>query len=230
MERTAEGLRFTLAGAAVEALAEGGLWLVEPGALIVSDLHLEKGSAFAARGQLLPPYDTATTLARLAGLIAARRPRRVVSLGDSFHDGEAMARMSEPDRRRLQALVAATDWLWIAGNHDPTPPEWLGGRSAAAVEIAGLQLRHEPTPGAGHGEVAGHLHPCARVAGRGRSVRARCFVTDGRRLIMPAFGAYAGGLNACAPAVAGLFAEGFVALTLGQGGVHPAPQAALTLP
>jgi DNA ligase-associated metallophosphoesterase len=217
----AHGLGFALAGAAVEALPEGALWVAAEAALIVSDLHLEKGSAFGVRGQFLPPYDTRAALGRLSGLIERVRPGLVVALGDSFHDVGGPERMDAVDAAALRGLTARTDWVWIEGNHDPEVPGWLGGRAAQTLSLAGLTLRHEPSGAAG--EIAGHLHPCAKVSGRGRSVRARCFATDGARLVMPAFGAYAGGLNVCDDAFAALFPLGCAALMLGRQAVHPAP-------
>lgn len=204
------------------ATREGALFLPGPKAMIVSDLHLEKGSSFAVRGQLLPPYDTRATLSRLARLIERFAPRQVVSLGDSFHDRAAAARMHPQDAEALCALVGVVqDWIWIAGNHDPEPPAAIGGRAAPEALIGDILFRHEPVPAA-QGEAAGHLHPCARVLGRGRSVRARCFATDGRRIVLPAFGAYAGGLNVRDEAFATLFPEGLVALVLGRERVYPA--------
>ncbi len=197
---------FPLAGTEVLADASGALILPACGALIVSDLHLEKGSAFAQRGQFLPPYDTADALARLEALIAVWRPEIVVSLGDSFHDGAACARLSPADAARIRAVTASVRrFVWVEGNHDPAPPVNLGGEVAAELALDGLVLRHLPAPGPARGEVCGHLHPVARVRAAGRSVRRRCFASDGQRLVMPAFGAYAGGLNVCDPAFAQVF-------------------------
>ena len=217
------GLRFTVAGVAADALPEGALWIESEGALVVSDLHLEKGSAFAKRGQLLPPYDTRATLTRLAELMTRFAPAMVVSLGDSFHDGGGPERMHADDVAALRALVGATDWVWIEGNHDPDVPETLGGRVHDTLRIGALTLRHEPANENAPGEIAGHLHPCAKVSARGRAVRARCFATDGARLVMPAFGAYAGGLNVRDAAFDPVFPRGCTALMLGRARVYPAP-------
>jgi hypothetical protein len=217
------GLGFALAGVEVEATAEGALWIAAHGALVVSDLHLEKGSSFGVRGQLLPPYDTRATLQRLALVVARLRPRTVVSLGDSFHDRAGPRRMDAADADGLRALTSAAEWVWIEGNHDPEAPLWLGGRAAPHMAFGDLVLRHEPDGAPARGEIAGHLHPCAKVAARGRAVRARCFATDGERLVMPAFGAYAGGLNVRDAAFDPLFPEGCVALMLGRTRVYAAP-------
>lgn len=213
--------RFALAGEGVEALAEGALWIDSARALVVSDLHLEKGSSFAVRGRFLPPYDTRATLQRIALLIDALAPDIVVSLGDSFHDVRGPARMHDADAALLGALVRSADWVWIEGNHDPGLPAALGGRVLETMRIGALTLRHEPTGASG--EVAGHLHPCAKIAGRGRTVRARCFATDGERLVMPAFGAYTGGLNVRDAAFAPVFPRGCTALMLGRARVYAAP-------
>ena len=194
-----------VAGVVFEAFPEGVLWWADQRLLIVADLHLEKGSAFARRGQLLPPYDTAATLTRLARLVARFDPAVVVSLGDSFHDDGGAARLNRRDRDTLSALQAGRDWVWIAGNHDPNAPAGLEGAHLDSLAIGAVRFVHEPELMAASGEIAGHLHPAARVAGRGRSVRRRCFIGDGERLVMPAFGAYTGGLNVMDPAFAGLF-------------------------
>lgn len=202
-------------GAAVLLDLSGALLLPDEGTLLVADLHLEKGSSFARRGQFLPPYDTRATLANLAEVIARLAPRRVVALGDSFHDTDGPDRLPADDAAALRALQMGRDWIWITGNHDTTLPPELGGEVVADLSIAGLTLCHEPRAGSS-GWIAGHLHPVGKVAMRGRAVRRRCFVGDGTRLVMPAFGAYAGGLNVCDAAFKPLFPEGFTAHLLGD--------------
>ena len=209
-----EGSEIAVAGVALIADCAGALYWPEQGALLVADLHLEKGSSFAARGVLLPPYDTAAALARLERLVADHAPRLVIALGDSFHDGGGPARLGDRDRATLAALQRGRDWIWIIGNHDPEPADCSGGSFGGALAIGPLMFRHQPTGAAG--EVAGHLHPVARVGGRGRTVSRRCFVGDGERLVMPAFGAYAGGLNIRHRAFAVLFDGGFIAHLLGE--------------
>jgi DNA ligase-associated metallophosphoesterase len=211
------GEEIALAGITLVADCAGALYWPDEKALVVADLHLEKGSAFAARGILLPPYDTASTLARLAGLIERYAPRIVVALGDSFHDGDGPARMTDISRAALKMLQHGCDWVWIAGNHDPDPAKGIGGRFAETLALGPLTFRHQPLPQPCHGEIAGHLHPLARVAGRGRAVRRPCFASDGRRLVMPAFGAYTGGLNVRDRAIVSLFgALSFTAHMLGE--------------
>lgn len=208
------GLR--VAGAALVADLSGALVWPEQSVLVVADLHLEKGSSLARRGTLLPPYDTRATLARLEAVLAYWTPRRVISLGDGFHDERASARLCADDLARLQRLTTAHDWLWLAGNHDPAPPaQGLGGRVAAAVEIAGITFRHRPAAVPAGGEVAGHLHPSASLTVRGRKLTRRCFVADERRLLVPAFGSYTGGLDVLDPAIASLFEGGFQATLVG---------------
>jgi hypothetical protein len=191
------GCELLVAGAALVADCAGALYWPDQNLLVIADLHLEKGSAFARRGVLLPPFDTAATLTRLGHLVDRYAPRYVVALGDSFHDRAGPRRLSDGSRATLAALQRGRDWIWIAGNHDPDPAQNIGGGFAKALTLGPLTFRHEPSPSAQpcDGEIAGHLHPVARVAGRGRAVSRRCFASDGRRLIMPAFGAYAGGLN-----------------------------------
>jgi DNA ligase-associated metallophosphoesterase len=211
-----------VAGARFVADLSGALVWPEQGVVAVADLHLEKGSALARRGTLLPPYDTRTTLARLEAVLARWAPRLVISLGDGFHDARASARLGTEDRARLARLVAAQDWLWLAGNHDPQPPSGLGGRVAAEALIEGITFRHRPEAAA-VGEVAGHLHPSASLTVRGRRLTRRCFVADGTRLLLPAFGSYTGGLDVLDPAIASLFADGFHATLLGEQRVHALP-------
>jgi DNA ligase-associated metallophosphoesterase len=207
----------SLAGTTLVADCAGAIYWPDEKLLVVADLHLEKGSAFAARGVLLPPYDTAATLARLARLVERYAPRLVIALGDSFHDGGGPARMSDASRVALHALQRGRDWLWIAGNHDPSPADGIGGRFADVLAFGPLTFRHEPSPQACDGEIAGHLHPLARVARRGRAVSRRAFASDGRRLVMPALGAYAGGLNVRDRAIAALFGTlAFTAHMLGE--------------
>jgi uncharacterized protein len=217
----------TLAGVVLTADTSGALYWPDEKMLIVADLHLEKGSAFAARGVLLPPYDTASTLGRLARLIERYAPQIVVALGDSFHDAGGPARMADTDRASLNALQRGRDWLWIAGNHDPDPADGVGGRFADVLAFGPLTFRHEPSSDPCDGEVAGHLHPLARVARRGRAVSRRCFASDRRRLVMPAFGAYTGGLNVRDRAFATLFStSSFTAYMLGERRLYaiPAPR------
>jgi DNA ligase-associated metallophosphoesterase len=218
------GVELRLGDTLVTATPEGALWIADAKTLIVSDLHLEKGSAFALRGQMLPPYDTHAALVKLASLIERLQPDIIVSLGDSFHDGGGVARMATRDRALLQAMIARCDWIWVEGNHDGRSPETLGGAVREVLHVGALVLRHEPTGAAAPGEIAGHLHPCAKVSGRGRSVRRRCFATDGARLVMPAFGAFTGGLNIRDEAFELVFPDGAMALVLGRDRVHPAPQ------
>jgi DNA ligase-associated metallophosphoesterase len=215
------GLGLELAGEAVLLRASGALWIREARALVVADLHLEKGSAFAARGQMLPPYDSRDALARLSAEAAELAPRAIVFLGDSFHDEDGDGRMAEEDLEALGALARAAELVWILGNHDSGIAKRLPGAHADALKLGRLRLVHEPSRTPLSGEAAGHLHPCARVKGQAGSVRRRCFVTDGERLVLPAFGAFAGGLNVKHPALATLFARRPLAVALGARRAHP---------
>lgn len=197
----------------------GALYWPEEGVLAVADLHLEKGSSYAKRGVFLPPYDTAATLARLATVIMRYAPRCVIALGDSFHDGGGPDRLADADRTQLKALQVGRDWLWITGNHDPEPAQNIGGQFGGALAVGTLTFRHIPS--GSEGEIAGHLHPVARVSHRGRAVSRRCFAADALRMVMPAFGAFAGGLNIRDAAFADLFGTlAFTAHMLGDGRVY----------
>lgn len=225
MKQPAERLQVN--GVPLIADLSGALWWPERRLAVVADLHFEKGSAFAARGQFLPPYDTAATLDKLEALLAQHDVKRLICLGDSFHDQEAADRLPEQIAVRLQALTARCDWIWIAGNHDPAPPQHLGGSIAAEWTEGALVFRHEAEPEAGAGEVSGHFHPKAAVRVRNKRISAPCFVTDGRRLILPAFGAYTGGLNVLDPAIAGLLQKKFQVTLLGRRQVFVFPRDAL---
>jgi DNA ligase-associated metallophosphoesterase len=217
-----------IAGTAAVLDPAGALWLPESRTLVVADLHLEKSSSFARRGMLLPPYDTAATLALLASVVARRDPRQVICLGDSFHDRGGFSRLGETDRSGLTALQAGRDWIWITGNHDPALPAGTGGEIMAELRFAGLCFRHEPAAGTSAGEVAGHLHPSARIRGRGASVRRRAFASDGERMVLPAFGIFTGGLNVLDRAFAPLFAPGSLrAVLIGGGRLFPVSYNAL---
>jgi uncharacterized protein len=213
----ADAAEISVAGVTLAADLAGVLYWPEERLLVASDLHLEKGSSFARSGILLPPYDTASTLERLAGALSRYAVRTVVALGDSFHDKNGPARLAAADRARLLELQRGCDWVWIAGNHDPDPASDLGGVFATSLSLWPLSFRHEPTSRASLGEIAGHLHPVARVGQRSHTLTRRCFVSDGARLVMPAFGAYAGGLNIRHAAFERVFdALAFTAHLLGQ--------------
>ena len=214
-----EGNLIVLSEVPLLADPRGALYWPEHRLLAVADLHLEKGSSFAARGQMLPPYDTATTLARLSVLITDYSPRCVVSLGDSFHDGGGPTRLGDKDRDTLTRLQRGRDWIWITGNHDPEPATGIGGAFTATMTSGALTFRHLPT--GAPAEISGHLHPVARVAHRGRAVSRRCFAADASRMIMPAFGAYTGGLNIRDAMFADVFGTlAFKAHLLGDGRLY----------
>jgi hypothetical protein len=206
----------------------GALWLAAERALVVADLHLEKGSSYAARGQMLPPYDTRETLRRLAVEVEALTPAVVILLGDTFHDRRSEDRLAADDAETLRDLARGRTLIWVVGNHDADGPRALPGQVADELELCGLTLRHEPQAGLQPGEVSGHLHPAARVKAARGSVRRRCFITDSERAILPAFGAYAGGLNVRDPAFAGLFARPPLAGALGKDRVHAVGWRSLT--
>lgn len=211
-----------LAGERIVCDASGALYLPADRMLIVSDLHLEKGSSYARRGSFLPPYDTVATLAALDIVIRRYEPAIVVSLGDSFHDSGGSARMPEAFRGMLVKMMSGRQWYWVSGNHDPEKPENLPGDCVDEMAFGPLTLRHEPQRDAFLGEIAGHLHPGARIVRRGRSVRRACFASDGDRLVMPAFGSLTGTLNVLDRAFTGLFhAERLTAYMLGKNRVYP---------
>lgn len=226
-EPAAAPAEITLGGEALLLDHRGVLYLPEHAMLVVSDLHLEKGAAYARRGLFLPPYDTIETLARLQVLLAHYAPRIVISLGDSFHDRTGAAEMFAPLRDELKLMMQGRDWVWITGNHDPDAPDDLPGETWPEMRLNRLTLRHQPLLD-GANEIAGHLHPCAKIFARGRSVRRRCFAADDNRLVMPAFGALTGSLNVLDAAYARLFEWAtFRAFMMGSNRVFPIRRAAL---
>ena len=214
----------SVAGVEVVFDCTGALWLPEESILVFSDLHFEKGSSYGSKGLFLPPYDTRRTLATVAEVISRYQPQTVISLGDAFHDRQAEARMDKADAAMLEELTRAFSWVWILGNHDPVPPARFRGRACEQITLSGLVFTHEPHTDGRPWHVAGHLHPCARVSRSGRSVRRRCFVTNGERLILPAFGANTGGLNVLDAAYQPVFPEKFDAFLLGQDQVWQVPR------
>jgi DNA ligase-associated metallophosphoesterase len=195
--------------------------------LLVADLHFEKGSSRAERGTHLPPYDTRSTLYCLNQAVARWRPQRLISLGDSFHDRKGFDRLHPQDREEIAQIAGFTEIVWLTGNHDPVLSTQLPGCVAREAAIGPLTLRHAPEAGA-TGEIAGHLHPVAAVVKRGRKLRRKCFVGDAERLIMPAFGAYTGGLSVTTAAFAPYFGiRGFQAWLIGRTGVHAFPSSTL---
>ncbi|WP_205648667.1 ligase-associated DNA damage response endonuclease PdeM [Acuticoccus kandeliae] len=186
----------------------GALYWAAEGTLVVSDLHLETGSAFARSGQMVPPYDTGLTLARLAEAMGRYRPMRVISLGDSFHDRRGAERLAGADLKTLLALTDRAEFVWVTGNHEGDSVRALPGSVHDVYRLGGVTFRHIPAEGlTGEPEVAGHLHPAAWVTVRGRRLRRRCFLGCAERLVMPAFGCLTGGLSVADAAFAALWPE-----------------------
>jgi DNA ligase-associated metallophosphoesterase len=185
--------------------------------LIVADLHFEKSSSLAARGALLPPYDTKATLERLNRLVRLYRPAKVIALGDSFHDGDAVNRLAQEDRARIEAMAREASFIWITGNHDAAP-NGLPGTSVRVYREGPFTFRHEAQPVLGPREIelSGHFHPKASIEARAKRVSRPCFVADASRLMLPAFGAYAGGLDVRDPAISRFFPRGLRVFLLGQ--------------
>jgi uncharacterized protein len=212
----------SVSGKAFMADASGALYWPGEQALIVADLHLEKASAAAVRGRMLPPYDTRETLTKLAGVIDRFEPKTVVALGDSLHDKRAANRMSDNDLAILHMLQEDRQWIWVTGNHDPVIAPQLGGTVCDELRLEGLTLRHEPQSGRVTHEIAGHLHPAAKVSMYGHTIRRPCFAGNARRLILPAFGRFTGGLNVLDQAFEPLFGtDGIHVHVLGEEGLYP---------
>lgn len=230
--------------------ASGALYLPDRATLVFADLHFEKGSSYAEKGALLPPYDSATTLNRMDAVIACYAPQRVICLGDSFHDRRGADRMPGSVGGRLRRMADQRAWLWVLGNHDPDIPPGAGGETCDEVRLGRLRFLHEtgptpigttptgptptgPTPTGPTPtglsptgiDVCGHFHPKARIRAGPRRITRPCFIGDGRRMILPSFGAYTGGLDICSPAIAQLFPSDFTAWLISKGSVYAFPSA-----
>lgn len=214
--------KLVLGGIELQPDLTGALYVPDYRALLVADLHFEKGSSFLKRGLHIPPYDTRSTLGVLETVVARLKPDRLIALGDSFHDTDAGSRIDSDDLQRIHALGDSLEVCWLIGNHDPQLPAGLGGRIAAEIALGPLTLRHMPKSALrAEIEIAGHLHPVASITRRGRRLTARSFVAGSDRLIMPAFGAYTGGLNVSAPEISSLFAgRSFTAWMIGRSAVY----------
>lgn len=221
------GTVFMFAGVEMQACSDGALFVPAWSTLVVADMHLEKGSEFAGRGALLPPYDSRATLGTLARCIDGLNPTHVICLGDSFHDGDGPQRMSSDDHSRLRTLAEGRNWIWVAGNHDPLATGFVGGSISAETRIGPIVFRHEAQADMAQFEVSGHFHPKASVRVQGRRVSGRCFVMDDRRLILPSFGAYTGGLDVFHPALRELMDPVFYVHLVGRDRVHTISSASL---
>jgi uncharacterized protein len=202
----------SFAGHEFLASPSGALFWPAERALLVADLHLEKASWFARLGQFLPPYDSQATLSALAVDVETMGATRLYCLGDSFHDRFGCDRLPSSAREMLLRLTNRLDWVWIIGNHDPGFADHCGGRLAEEIEAHGVVLRHEAVANDPRPEISGHFHPKLRVAIRGRSVSRRCFVASPTKLILPAYGALTGGLDAHHPEIARKTGPGAAAL------------------
>lgn len=203
--------------------SDGAVYWPAQRLLAVADLHLEKGTAAAAAGSLLPPWDTKLTLDRVETLLTRWRPTTVVALGDSFHDRYGFSRMAPADAGRLLAWVEHIDFVWVLGNHDPAPAPGLAGLSTLCWTHLGLDFCHQARPGVARPELVGHHHPKASIPTRAGHVTRPCFVVDEHRLMLPAIGAFTGGLDVANPAIARLFPTGGRALLLGRGRLFSFP-------
>lgn len=198
------------------ARPSGALWWPEASILIVSDLHLGRSERLARRADvLLPPYEGVDTIDRLEREIAALLPRSIICLGDSFDDPEAARALDESLRLRISALMSGRRWIWITGNHDPSAAP-VGGSTMEEVARGPLTFRHIALPRAEPGEVSGHYHPKMQVATRAGRVSRPCFVADRRRLILPAFGTYTGGLSCAESTLQALFGPEAICILTGE--------------
>lgn len=205
---------FSFAGEDVQPLACGALWWPAQATLFVADLHFEKASHFARKGWLLPPHATAETITSLIAAIETTGTQRLVCLGDSFHDQGGPARLSDESRRALMTMTRSLDWWWITGNHDEAAAAVLGGRVLVEGRLGPLVLRHEADPADPTPELSGHYHPKLVIRHRGRHIARRCFAQAPTKLILPAYGAFTGGLDIADPALRAALAGPATALVV----------------
>ncbi len=213
----------SFAGHAFLPLKNGGLWWPAQKALLVADLHLEKGSFFAQHGQMLPPYDSIETLSQLGQSLSEFQPDQVICLGDSFHDRQAFERLADETRLLLRRLTRQTEWTWITGNHDPVIADDLGGKSLPESMLGGICLRHEAQPQDARPEISGHYHPKLWLRLRGRMVARRCFAKAPTKLVLPAFGTFTGGLDITDPVLGAALGRPLVAIVASQTGTRRFP-------
>lgn len=218
---TAKQITVELGDLALVLDCAGIAFVQDESTLLVADLHFEKASSLARRGIYLPPYDTAATLETLSATVARYQPRRIICLGDSFHDVSGHERLSADAYDGISALATGRDWVWISGNHDPETKSTLPGSTCDELKLRGVALRHEPQFIEGMFEIAGHLHPCARIEQRGRALRRRCFAVNKNHMVLPAIGALTGSLNVLDKAFkASMSLAGARAVMLGQTAVY----------
>ncbi|MCQ9155601.1 ligase-associated DNA damage response endonuclease PdeM [Acidomonas methanolica] len=217
-----------LGGARLLLDPSGALFWPEESLLVVADLHLEKGTAFDRHGLILPPWDSVETLAALEDAIERHAPARLLALGDSFHDAGGWARLDRTLKARLLAIAAQVETVWLSGNHDPEPNPELPGHRAMIASAGPFVFRHEASVDRADEqiEISGHFHPKARMRLRGQLIARACFIADKRRVILPAFGAYTGGLDVSDPAIAGLFPRGATIFMRGRHNVYRFDRAA----
>ncbi len=214
------GLIRLAGGFQFEPHLSGALYWRAASVLIVADLQLEKASSFARRRRHLPSDDAVTTLDRLEAVVERHAPAQVICLGDSFYNTDAATHMSDEDTERLANLCAGADWVWVRGNHDPAPPTQAGGRIVDDITVEDVVFRHAMASDGTAPEISGHFHPKATVPALGRNVTRSCFVYDARRVVLPSFGAPAGGLNVRDSAFLPRFPEGFDIALLGTRKLH----------
>ena len=200
------GAPMEFAGHELVLLKNNALYWPAERALLVADLHLEKGSWYARHGQMLPPYDSRETLERVADAVKMTGARRVITLGDNFHDDAGTHRLDPYAAGMLESLTRALDWVWVTGNHDENMHRSFGAQLCVEMELGGVVLRHEAKRGETRPELSGHYHPKMRVKIRDRHIARPCGVVSrasgrGDRMIAPAFGAYTGGMDAASPEI-----------------------------
>jgi DNA ligase-associated metallophosphoesterase len=218
--------KITLSGISFLPHHSGALFAPDHHTLLIADLHLEQGASLARRGIHVPPFDTATTISLLEQVISETKPWRLVLLGDSFHDGRGSSELPQSQAERLLRVTSEIETIWISGNHDPHPPQGLGGIATHEHSLEHIFLRHQPSKRVSKPEIAGHLHPGATIVQRGVATRGKCFVADGQRIILPAFGAYTGALGLRSPAFANMFDEASAQVwMIGRSAIHRFPMA-----
>ena len=208
--------------------ADGGLYLPDFQSLIISDLHIGKGAAHRRNGQI-PGYDTDNTLARLDAAISHAKPKQTILLGDSFHSQEQANSLPTYHREHIAQIATQTQLIWIEGNHDPHLPHSVPGEHCSYLSLGTLLLSHQPVYQSDHpktliaGQIVGHFHPKAKLQLSARNFSAKCFIHDASLMILPAFGAYTGGLNILHTDIQALFGSGQQSYLLHQQAIYHFP-------
>ncbi len=189
-----------LAGAELWLLADKAIYYPDQRTLLVADAHFGKAAAYRKLGQPVPHGTTDDNLQRLDALLATYDCRRLIFLGDFLHAPESHNPGTLSALKTWRERHHALDITLIRGNHDKRagdPPPYLNIHVVTEPWLLGpFALQHEPDPHPTRHVLAGHVHPTYRLFGRGRQrLRLPCFYILQHITLLPAFGAFTGGMD-----------------------------------